>query len=88
MADEPELTAAAKREIAEAVRIAKEDRIYASIQRLRPPESPKDPKDPKEPPANPTDPKDPKDPPPPKDEPPKPVKQGVWWGDRIADDDE
>ena len=70
----------AKKELAEAVRILKEDGVhihkaYAAFQKTLTGED--------------SDPKPPKpqegDPPPPKsgDEPPVPAKRGLWWGDRA-----
>jgi hypothetical protein len=73
-----------RKEIADAVRILREDgvhihRTYKRFQEtLTPTDPPTDPPSPKDPPANPTDPPPPKDPP---ANPPK-KKKGIWWGDR------
>lgn len=79
-----ELTDAAKAEIAEAVRIVREDKQHAMLRdihtRTSPPSEPEPTKDPaKDPEKSPT-------PPPAKDpvEPPENKKSGLWWGDRLS----
>jgi hypothetical protein len=85
----------AKAELAEAVRIVKEDRIDAAVTRKdKPADPPPDPPKPDDPPPDPKpedpppdDPDAPKPPPakPPKDKPADKTKGGLWWP--AQDDD-
>lgn len=77
MAEEPDY----KAELAEAVRIAREDRMYAKLHSLEG-AAPTDPPVTDDPPKAPEG-----GPPPPKPEPndPPKAKKGGWWGDQLAD---
>jgi hypothetical protein len=87
-----DLTDEAKAEIAEAIRIVREDKHHSMLRDIHSRTTPKpdtgaDPKDPpKDPPADPK-PGDPPSvpPPPPANDPPteQPKKKGLYWGDRI-----
>lgn len=81
----PELTPEAKAEIAEAVRIVREDKFTQYVRTTMEKHLPKPPEPPtNEPPKPPTG--DPAPPPEPKPEDePKPKKTGLWWG--AGDDD-
>jgi hypothetical protein len=91
-----DLTDAAKAEIAEAVKIVREDKLHSMVRELHsrtpgnPPDSkPGDPPAPPSPGPKPGDPpappaNDPPNPPPPSDPPPDPPKKnGLFWGDRL-----
>lgn len=94
MADE--LSSAARKEIADAIAIVKEDRLWKKFMDKKgdksdPPKPPANPDAPPAPPAPPDpegDPSGPPTPPPPTPPKEKPVKQGVWWGDRVTDTDD
>ena len=70
-----DLTDEAKAEIADAVRIVREDRQFSMLQKLSGSKESATPPDPSK--GNPPPPKDPAT------EPPSPKKAGLWWGDRA-----
>jgi hypothetical protein len=81
----PDLTDEAKAEIAEAVRIVREDkreaRLRAIHEHLIPPTPESNPPKDGEPTPPPTSKKDGED------DPPKPKKSGLWWGDSLEDEE-
>jgi len=90
------LTDDAKTELAEAIRIVREDRFEKYVRERTPKQEP-----PKDPPKDPTkdplidpekDPKDPPNPPPPKDPPdpndPPKGRKSAWWGELMDDKDD
>lgn len=79
--DPNELTEHAKKAIADAVAIVREDRLTKMLNERLP--APPPPAPPADPPAGPADPPGKK---PPAE--PKPKKLGLFWGDRIEDDPE